>query len=445
MGSDGASSGQIEKHGNDRQPAHERDFRRQRLVEIRCGFAELAQREAAAAEARAADARRRTEMQLGVLAEVQLAADYTASRSTKETAHSAFKVAVAAARDRLAVEAAAHRWLTEINRINSRIRVAQTRLRRERETADSLLAERDRLLVTAEAARSMADAAREACLAAQNGTLVEEAAYSEPELAKEVDAGPVLAEPPPSSDGVAAGGAAATATAGQVPQIVAAEMAAVGATPEVAVAAPVAAGERVGSGEPADGLRIDLRLRPPQVIVRLLDRDLWTLNSLVDELASGSSSARSAWKLLLSSFVDAAIAAAIDDACFDFVPGNPFWDMFTREQARDVARGLVALGYRYDGFGEFADGRVPDQRDLALAIGSAGLLPVRIRYWPKAAESAKLFGSVRVATEVFLAGHAPSLTLGELVVVLGRRAELLADLWNEWQRVRPLLLSASVA
>jgi hypothetical protein len=205
------------------------------------------------------------------------------------------------------------------------------------------------------------------------------------------------------------------------------------------------AGAATTARPPSDGQVVDLRARPPQVIVRLLNRDLWTLNWLVDQLAGGSAGGRSAWKLRLSNFVDAAIAAAIDDTCFDFQPGNAFWDTFTKEQAREIARGLAALGYRYDGFGEFVDGRVPDQRDLALAIGSAGLYPVRVRYWPKPSESAHLYRDVRVATEVFLAGHAPSLTLGELVIMLGRRAELLADLWNEWPRVRPLLLSAAVA
>ena len=35
---------------------------------------------------------------------------------------------------------------------------------------------------------------------------------------------------------------------------------------------------------------------------------------------------------------------------------------------------------------------------------------------------------------------AGDLTLGELVAMLGRRAEGLAMLWNDWGRVRPLLL-----
>ena len=35
------------------------------------------------------------------------------------------------------------------------------------------------------------------------------------------------------------------------------------------------------------------------------------------------------------------------------------------------------------------------------------------------------------------------LTLGELVSMLGRRADGLADLWNQWGRIRPLLLEDS--
>jgi len=40
----------------------------------------------------------------------------------------------------------------------------------------------------------------------------------------------------------------------------------------------------------------------------------------------------------------------------------------------------------------------------------------------------------------FLEEAAGDLTLGEMVDLLGRRAEGLSDLWNAWGRVRPLLL-----
>jgi hypothetical protein len=166
------------------------------------------------------------------------------------------------------------------------------------------------------------------------------------------------------------------------------------------------------------------------------------LSVLVDRLADVDPASRRHWQLLLSSLVDALAAAAIEEAFFDFPPGDPFWGLFTPEQAREVARGLAALGFRYDGLGEFADGHVPGQRDLALAVGAAGLLPVRIRFWPNAADTAALFRGVRVATDIFVAQRAPALTLGEVVRVLGRRAEQLTELWNDWPRVRPVLLIA---
>ena len=433
----------------------EQDANRQRLVEIRCGFAELAQREAETAEARVADANRRTDAQLGILAEVQLLADPSATRAAKENAHRAFRNAVASARDRLSVEAAARAWLSEINWINAGLSKAQLRFRRERETADSLIAERDRLAGTAEAARAMAETARQACIAAQHGILE----GTEEELAQ---AAAALGAAAPSAGAPgsvgAAPAAAAGATATGVASVaggagVAGVAGAAGGAPltipaaEMAVAQPDGASDQAAQGAqpappPGDGRYVDLRVQPPQLIIRLMSRDLWSLNWLVDHLAGQSPSARSAWQMSLSNLVDATIAAAIDDAFFDFAAGSPFWDMFTRDQAREVARGLAALGYRYDGFGAFVDDRVPDQRDLALAIGSAGMYPVRIRYWPKPAEAARLFSDVRVAADLFLATKAPYLTLGELVIALGRRAELLAELWNDWDRARPLLLAS---
>ena len=47
---------------------------------------------------------------------------------------------------------------------------------------------------------------------------------------------------------------------------------------------------------------------------------------------------------------------------------------------------------------------------------------------------------VTVTADEHLAGAAGDLTLGELVAMLGRRADGLARLWNDWGRVRPLLL-----
>ena len=95
-----------------------------------------------------------------------------------------------------------------------------------------------------------------------------------------------------------------------------------------------------------------------------------------------------------------------------------------------------------DGLGGFADGRVPSQRDLSLALGYAGEDPMRVRRWPTEADMPALFRDVRVDAGRYLADAAGGLTMGEMVDLLGRRAEPLAELWNAWGRVRPLLVDA---
>jgi len=45
-----------------------------------------------------------------------------------------------------------------------------------------------------------------------------------------------------------------------------------------------------------------------------------------------------------------------------------------------------------------------------------------------------------VAADEHLATNAGDLTLGELVTMLGRRADGLTEVWNGWGRLRPLLL-----
>ena len=138
--------------------------------------------------------------------------------------------------------------------------------------------------------------------------------------------------------------------------------------------------------------------------------------------------------------VEAVRLRAIDGAALTF-PDEGFWAPYTQLQGREIAAALAALGYRYDGNEGFADGRVPGQRELSLAIGYAGLDPMRIRIWPSEAELPHLYAGVEVDVGRFVAQAAGELTLGEMIDLLGRRAEELSDLWNAWGRVRPLLLS----
>ena len=380
-----------------------------RVVEIKCGFAEMARTEAEAAEVRAAEARREFDQQSTAIASLKAAADPAAGKAAKERAHSAFRTAVSAALSKTQVERAASSWLAEVNRVNAEQRTASIRLDGDREALGVLLAQADRLADAAESARAMATIAADACSAARQ------------ELA---DSGEVELEPSEvAARSKAARFKAAAASSAEQPL------------------APTQA--QAPAAEPLVAQQlVQLKAVRPQAIVRLLRRDGRTVAALAESLSSNEAPARSRWQLLLSNFVDAVVGAAIDEAWFEFPAGNRFWDLFRPEEAREVARGLAALGFRYDGFGVFANGRVPGQRDLALAVGSAGLLPVRIRFWPNAQETAELYKTVRVASDAFVAANAPSLSLGELVSLLGRRSEALADLWNDWPRVRELLLSA---
>jgi len=408
--------------------------RRQRLVEIRCGFAEMAQREAEAAAARVTEARRLYEDQSAALAKAQAEVDPGVAQKAKEKARSSFRAAVASARSRGQVETAAVAWLADINRINAESRAEMVRIERGHAAVRDLQAQIARLSDTAEANAAIAAAATEACRAARAAlTALAAAQAAQSDGAWTPEVAELAAE-------------AARAAEARTPPAAPTPPAATPPAPVVSSAAPgTPPGYTVAEDRSSpDSLIIDLSAPHPQVIIRLVRRDGKTLNALVDHLAGGDPAARSGWQMNLSDFVDSIVAAAIDDACYEFARGNPFWDQFSAAECREIARGLAALGFRYDGFEGFVDGRVPAQRDLALALGQVGLLPVKVRHWPSAEEAAQLFRGVAVSADRLVAVRAPALTLGELVRLLGRRAEPLADLWNEWPRCRPLLFSTGL-
>jgi hypothetical protein len=68
---------------------------------------------------------------------------------------------------------------------------------------------------------------------------------------------------------------------------------------------------------------------------------------------------------------------------------------------------------------------------------------MRVRHWPTEAEMHDLLRDVRVAADEYVADTAGGLTLGELVTLLGRRADALTELWNDWGTVRPVLLEVA--
>jgi hypothetical protein len=332
-------------------------------------------------------------------AEAQAAtSDPRTVRTAKEAAQQAFREAREAGRTRDDIETAARDWLTEINRINLATRESSALAERHRRAAVELAANLERLSVEADAARISAEMAEEACVAAR------EAVAACQEAAAVLAAGGRKSSPVPKSG-------------------------------------PADAERRDGDADETEG-SMGSRAGEDAVIIKLLRGDREALGRLVARLAGDDSAERRRWQLAIGGFLEAVIARSIEATAFDFPTEHPFWGPFTRSQCRDIAAALSSLGYKHDGFGGWADDRMPSQRDLSLAVGYAGLDPMRIRHWPSDSEMVDLLRDVTVAADEYIWEAAGTLTLGELVSLLGRRADALTELWNEWGLVRPLLLAA---
>ena len=332
-------------------------------------------------------------------AEAQAAtSDPRAVRAAKEAAQQAFREARNTGRTRDDIETAARDWLTEINRINLATRESSALAARHRLAAVELAANLERLSVEADAARISAEMAEEACVAAR------EAVAACQEAAAVLAAGGRRSSPPPRTGNEQGepGDESADETDGSM-------------------------GSRAGEDA---------------VIIKLLRGDREALGRLVARLAGDDPDERRRWQIAIGGLVEAVVARSIEATAFDFPTEHPFWGPFTRSQCRDIAAALASLGYKHDGFGSWADDRMPTQRDLSLAVGYAGLDPMRIRHWPSESEMGDLLRDVRVAADEYIWEAAGTLTLGELVSLLGRRADALTELWNEWGLVRPLLLAA---
>jgi hypothetical protein len=359
-----------------------------RLADERCELATRAREGAVSAEETLRASQRALEEHEAAAEAAAAAADSRAVRQAKDEAQARFRSGRARAGTIDDVEAAARAWLLEINTINSSAREALAALSRERELANDIAHRLERLSMDAEAARISAETAEAACLAARQ----ELADCEEREAEGPRGHRPVLPPSDPQDDlPVAAGAGAALGS----------------------------------SGSPR--------------IFRLLRGDRQAMAEMVGALAEDGTDRRK-WQLAIAELIDAILADSIAGASLDFPEEHAFWGPFTLEQNREITRALSSLGYRFDGLGGWVDERVPSQRDLSLALGYAGLDPMRMRHWPTESEMVDLYRDVEVAAAEHLSGAAGDLTLGELVSMLGRRADGLAEVWNQWGRIRPLLL-----
>jgi hypothetical protein len=364
-----------------------------RLADERCALAARARAQAGAADETHRAAQRAYDQHEAAAEAAAVAADPRAVRRATDDAQARFRNGRASATTSDAVEAAARAWLLEINTINAEAREAAAALGRERAAAADVGADLERLAVEADGARIAAEIAEAGCLAAREAL----AACEEAEAGGGVGHLPAMPSQAPTWD-----------SSGDDDQL----------------AAALGAG-----GDPR--------------IFRILRGDRAAMTEIVTALAGESPDERRHWQLAISNLVDAILADSITAGSLAFPQDHPFWSPFTQEQDREIAGALSSLGYRFDGLGGWVDGRVPSQRDLSLALGYVGLDPMRIRHWPTEAEMAELFRDVQVAAAEHLAASAGDLTLGELVSMLGRRADGLAEVWNSWGRIRPLLLEES--
>jgi hypothetical protein len=361
-----------------------------RLSDERCELAVRARAQAGAAEETHRAAQRAYDVHEAAAETAAAAADPRAVRRAKDEAQARFRAGRAGASTSEAVEAAARDWLLEINRINNEAREANTTLTRERAGAAAIAVDLERIAVGADAARIAAETAEAVCLAAREALAA----------CEEAEAGGV-----------------------------------VGHLPSLPSQAPT--GDTAEDGDP---LAAALGTAGDPRIFRLLRGDRTALTDLVTAMAGEDPMDRRRWQTAFADLVDAILADSIAGGSLDFPSDHPFWGPFTLEQDREITAALSSLGYRFDGLGGWVDGRVPSQRDLSLALGYAGLDPMRIRQWPTEGEMSELFRDVQVAAAEHLAANAGDLTLGELVSMLGRRADGLAEVWNHWGQIRPLLL-----
>jgi len=389
-----------------------------RVADERCAVAVRA-REGAAAAAEALRRAQRSYDEFAARAEAAAAtADPRAVRTAKELAQQRFRDARNKAGTRDDVENGAREWLAEINRINHDTREAALGIERDRSAAAALGPKVERLAVEADAARISAERADEACVAAREAVAV-------------CDEAQALAA------AAARAGAPETVPAGEGTPAEPAVVGSPGQPGRIAAAMP----------EPEDEFEFSTAMNSQAgqdaLIQRILRGDPDAMQRAVARLAGDDADARRRWQVQLGGLVDALIARSIEASAFDFPIDHPFWGAFNQSQNRDIAAGLSSLGFRFDGFGDWVDDRQPSQRDLSLAVGYAGLDPMRIRRWPNEAETRDLLRDVRVAADEYVAGTAGGLTLGELLTLLGRRADGLAELWNEWGTIRPVLLEAN--
>jgi len=181
------------------------------------------------------------------------------------------------------------------------------------------------------------------------------------------------------------------------------------------------------------------------ILPGLLAGDPAALSRLIEALAGADDTQRDSWAELLTRFVSAVRARALDLGVIDLPMGNRFWDTFTVDECREIVVALAATGRQFDDWDGWADGIVPTYRDLSRACADAGIDPRRVRAWPNSEELADLYRGASIAAGEAIARWAPNLDVTELRDFLAARDRDLDELWLVWDAVRLALGSSATA
>ncbi len=423
-------------------------------VEDQCRLAEVARLGATTAARAAADVRREYDDHRTRADHARAASEPRRIQQLKEEARTAFRSARASARDRATADAAATTWLTTVNEINTTAREAALTVSRSEAAANALLQTLERATAESDAARISAEAAEAGCLAAREelATCREAAAAAAAARAAAAAApAPIIASPWAAEPvGTPAFGAAAADMAAA--DVADGDPVATAHEPAPTWPATTPAAEDDDGTTPDDaiedvaqlavtGARVPLAVADVPTIIPLVNGDPATRGRVAAALDASDAEGTRPWADLLDALVDAVAQRAIEETILDTPREHPFWAMFSPTEARDVLRALAALGFRFDGSGGWADGRMPSQRDLSLAVGYGGQDPMRIRQWPSEADMASLLAGIEVGAAEYLIGAGGDLGLGEIVDLLGPHADGLTDLWNAWGFARPILMA----
>ena len=179
----------------------------------------------------------------------------------------------------------------------------------------------------------------------------------------------------------------------------------------------------------------------PLVIESMVSGDPRALELAAADVAARTGTSPAETQLQLQELVDAIVSVAADEGFLIFDSDHRFWSTLTFEEARDVIAALARLGFSFAPSEGWHAGRAPAPNDLSIALAYAGLDPRNMRHLPGAEDLRLLPESIGVDARAFLAARAPTLAMDQLVSTLGRRAEQLEPLWNQWGQVRPVLLT----